>query len=277
MIHDAKRAVYVVAKSKANGQYFNKLHKLDLTTGKDLPGSPVPIGMSVSGTGFGSQGGTIPFNQQWQLNRPGLLFAEKSIYIAFGSQGDRGPFHGYVFRFDADSLQCKAVHCTTPNWGKGGIWQSGSGLAYADGFVYYVAGDGAGNYQTGRDPTDAELGDHTSGWGFGNTIVKLHASSLEVASWFSPTNTASLSDQDLDLCSGPVLPPGTNLVLGFGKDGLIYVCDRLTSVTGAKRPTRACRLRRWPIFTFMALRSTGRTRDGCISGASAITVSPTET
>jgi hypothetical protein len=226
VIDDAKQNLFLVAKSKANGQYASKLHKLDLATGRNRPESPIQVGAEVPGTGFGSHLGMIPFNHLWQLNRPGLLLAQGNIYIAFGSQGDDGPYHGYVYSYDANTLKLKAVHCTTPNWGEGGIWQSGSGLAYADGFVYYVAGNGASKDLTGRDPTNVELNNAASGWGYGNTIVKLDANTLAVVDWYSPTNTRELSDFDVDLCSGPVLPPGTNLVLGFGKDGFVYVCDR---------------------------------------------------
>jgi hypothetical protein len=225
VIDEAKKALFVVAKSKADGQYFNKLHKLDLATGKDLPGSPVVIGKDVPGTGFGSHHGKIPFNQLWQLNRPGLLLAQGTVYIAFGSQGDDGPYHGYVYGYDAQTLQFRAVHCTTPDWGEGGIWQSGGGLAYADGFVYYVAGNGAPKGLTGRDPTDAELSKPASGWGYGNTIVKLDAASLAVLDWFSPANMRELNDVDNDLCAGPVVLPQARLVAGFGKDGFIYVCN----------------------------------------------------
>jgi hypothetical protein len=225
-IDDAKKAIFVLAKSKANGKYFNKLHKLELATGKDVAGGPVIITATVPGGGFGSDKNKITFDPLWQLSRPGILLAEGNVYFAFGSQGDVGPFHGWVFCCDAQTLKIKAVHCTTPNWGEGGIWQSGSALAYADGFVYYVAGNGPASGQTGREPTDAELSAKQTGWGFGNTIVKLDAKTLAVADWFSPTNTRQLSEVDDDLCSGPVLPPATNLVLGFGKDGFIYVCDR---------------------------------------------------
>jgi len=226
VIDDAKTCLYVIVKSKLNGQYFHKLHKLDLASGNDMASSPVDVGRSVPGQGFGSNQGQIPFNNLWQLSRPGLLLAQGNIYCAFGSQGDDGPFHGYVFSFDATTLHFRASHCTTPNWGEGGIWQSGGGLAYADGFVYYVAGNGPGKELTGREPTDAELNDRASGWGYGNTIVKLDANTLQVVDWFSPSNTRDLSDNDNDLCGGPVLPKGTSVVLGFGKDGFTYACDR---------------------------------------------------
>jgi hypothetical protein len=226
VIDDAKTTIYVVAKCKKNGQFFVKLHKLDLATGKDLPGSPVEVGGSVSGTGFASKNGKIEFNTQWHLPRPGLLLAKGNVYMAFGAIGDEGPYHGWVFSYDANTLQRKAIHCATPNWGAGGIWQSGSGLAFADNYVYYVAGNGPDEKLTGRigrEPTDAEL---SSGPGFGNTIVKLDADTLDVVDWYSPTKTRQLSEKDDDLTSGPVLPQGTNLVLGFGKDGMIYACDR---------------------------------------------------
>jgi hypothetical protein len=233
VIDDTRTFLYVVAKSKAGANFFNKLHKLKLATGEDAPGSPVLIEGSVPGTGFrplGGPAGAVAFNQQWQLNRPGLLLAEGNLYIAFGSQGDDGPYHGWVFAYDAKTLKPKAMHCTTPDWGEGGIWQSGGGLAYADGHVYYVAGNGPKGGTVGvdgatvnREPTDAEL---RGGSSFGNTVVKLKADTLEVADWFSPTNTRALSQDDMDLCAGPVLPDRTDLVLGFGKDGFIYSCDR---------------------------------------------------
>jgi hypothetical protein len=236
VIDDTKQFLYVVAKSKANGQYFNKLHKLSLATGQDVEGSPVTIGGNVLGKGFhpaDSAAGTVPFNPQWHLNRPGLLLALGKIYIAFGSQGDEGPYHGWVFSYDAQTLKPKAVHCTTPDWGEGGIWQSGSGLAFDGSHVYYVAGNGpdagsdddvkSARNHVNRQPSDAEL---KSGPFFGNTIVKLNPESLDVVDWFSPADTRELSQGDQDFCSGPVLPEGTTLVLGFDKEGFIHVCDR---------------------------------------------------
>ena len=47
--------------------------------------------------------------------------AQGNVYLGFGSQGDDGPYHGYVYSYDAATLQLKAVHCTTPDWGEGGI------------------------------------------------------------------------------------------------------------------------------------------------------------
>jgi hypothetical protein len=56
---------------------------------------------------------------------------------------------------------------------------------------------------------------------------------LTIADWFIPfsdffrknVNNYDYQDQDLG-SAAPVLPPGTNLLLGAGKDGILYVLDR---------------------------------------------------
>ena len=48
--------MYVVARTKENGSYFQRLHALDITSGKERAGSPVVIKAKVKGTGDGSVG-----------------------------------------------------------------------------------------------------------------------------------------------------------------------------------------------------------------------------
>src|SRR6202171_729043 len=55
VIDRTRNAIYVVAVSKdAAGNYFHRLHALDLTTGKELFGGPTPITASFPGDGGGS-------------------------------------------------------------------------------------------------------------------------------------------------------------------------------------------------------------------------------
>ena len=83
---------------------------------------------------------------------------------------------------------------------------------------------------------------------FPESFVKLRraltaqGSSLELADWFIPFRDSHRRNwtnddvrpfpvgydyQDQDLGSaGPILPPGTSLVLGAGKDGILYILDR---------------------------------------------------
>ena len=66
--------IYVLAMSKdGSGNYHQRLHALDVTTGAEQFGGPKEIQASYPGTGDGSSGGTVTFNPGQQLERPGLL------------------------------------------------------------------------------------------------------------------------------------------------------------------------------------------------------------
>src|SRR5260221_13869570 len=102
--------------------------------------------------------------------------------MAFGSHGDEGDFWGWIMAYDARTLEQLAVHCTALEWGEGGIWQSGCGLAGesvtgADGetanHVYAVVGNGQKPIPEGHDGVMPRL--HTIPAGidapfFGNCI-----------------------------------------------------------------------------------------------------------
>jgi hypothetical protein len=52
-------AMYVLARTNEHGVFVQKLHALDITNGKERPGSPVVISATVQGSGDGAVGGTI--------------------------------------------------------------------------------------------------------------------------------------------------------------------------------------------------------------------------
>ena len=65
-------AIYVVAMSKdANGNYFHRLHALDLTTGAELFGGPTLVQATYPGTGDNSSGGNVVFDAKQYKERPG--------------------------------------------------------------------------------------------------------------------------------------------------------------------------------------------------------------
>src|ERR1700678_787163 len=64
--------MYLIALTKQNGNFMQRLHALDITTGKDRSGSPVLIQARVKGTGEGSVNGLISFDALQQDQRPGL-------------------------------------------------------------------------------------------------------------------------------------------------------------------------------------------------------------
>ena len=51
VIDPVTATIYVIAETKENGNYFHRLHALDLTTGTEKFGGPVTIQASVQGTG----------------------------------------------------------------------------------------------------------------------------------------------------------------------------------------------------------------------------------
>jgi hypothetical protein len=73
VIDPSTATLYVVAFTKENGSYIDRLHALNMFSGAEKFGGPVVIQASVPGTGAGSVGGMIAFDPANQLTRPGLL------------------------------------------------------------------------------------------------------------------------------------------------------------------------------------------------------------
>ena len=223
MIDKATGTIYVLAKTKESGQYFQRLHALDVTTGNERKGSPVVIKATVNGTGDGSVNGKITFDSLKHGQRPGLLLQSGQVYLTWASHCDVGPYHGWVMAYNKKTLQQTAVLNTTPNGGLGGIWQSGAGPAADSTSVYFATGNGT---------FDA---DQAGGLEYGDSILRLagpKAGTLPVKDFFTPYNQDFLNNTDADLGSGGVvlLPDQIgshkHLLIQAGKEGSIYVIDR---------------------------------------------------
>jgi hypothetical protein len=217
VIDPATNTIFVEAKTKEHDTYVQRLHALDIATGAERPGSPVEIKASVSGTGMASVNGTIAFNPVKQLQRPALLLANGTVYLAFGSHADSPPFHPWILGYDAHTLAQTCVFNGTPNGDEGSIWQAGMGMA----------SDPAGNIyaMTGNGTFDA----NTGGADYGDSFLKLtpQPGGLKVTDYFAPYNQQWLNDNDLDVgSSGPILVPGTGLLLGGSKNGWLYLMQQ---------------------------------------------------
>jgi len=130
VIDPSTGTIYVLGKTtQASSTFYQRLHALDITTGAEKFGGPMPISASVPGTGTGSSGGTLAFDPKWENQRAGLLLQNGVLYLAFGSHGDNGPWHGWIMSYNAATLQQINAFCSTPNGGGAGIWMSGAGIA----------------------------------------------------------------------------------------------------------------------------------------------------
>jgi hypothetical protein len=198
VIDEQSGTLYVVALTHAGGSFIQRLHALDITTGADMPDSPVTITAK-------------DFDPLMQNQRPALLLSQGTVYVGYASHCDKEPYHGFLMGYDAKSLRQTAVLNTSPTGSEASIWQSGQAPAVdADGNIYVVTGNGS---------WDGKVN-------FSESFLRL-SPQLKILDWFTPTNHVELDVKDMDLdSSGATLIPGTNLVLGGGKQGVLYVLDK---------------------------------------------------
>ena len=214
--------IYVLAATKENGNYFHRLHALDITNGHEKFGGPVTIQATVSGTGSDSVNGQISFDTAFQLQRSALLLSNGIVYIAWASYNDIGPYHGWIMGYDASTLKQVRAWNATPNGQRGGIWMSGSPLSVdSAGNLFVIVGNGTFDADTG-------------GVDYGDSFLKLvpNGTTFTVSDYFTPFNQATLSLNDIDVgsCGFTLLPdqPGAAPHLGVsaGKEGRIYLLNR---------------------------------------------------
>lgn len=214
--------IYLVALTKENGTYVQRLHAIDGATHVEKFGGPAVIEATVSGTGTASQNGKISFDPLHQNQRASLLLQNGHIIIAWGANTcDTDPFHGWVMSYNASTLSQEAVLCTTPNGDEGGVWLGGSGPAGDSTFIYFSTGNG----------------DYDGVTNFGDSVLKIggpSSGSFPLGDWFTPYNQNTLRIDDLDLAAGgvlllPDLPSGSThrqLMVAVSKAGTIYLIDR---------------------------------------------------
>jgi hypothetical protein len=223
VIDPATNTIYVVPKTRetvgtVSGQacssgapcYVHRLHALDLTTGAEKFTGPVVITATN-------------FTPSKHLQRPALLLANNTLYLAFGSHGDQCPYQGWVMGYNPSTLAqifANSLTDSRPSAGcnQGAIWQSGAGpAADASGNVYVITANG--------------LYDGTLN--FGDSVVKLSPTG-SILDWFTPFNQSTLAANDVDLGSDGVLilPDSAgsaahpHLALATGKISIVYLLDQ---------------------------------------------------
>jgi hypothetical protein len=222
------------------GSFFHRLHALDITTGDEKFGPPIPIAAQVAGTGDGSSGGTVSFNSQLEHNRSGLALSNGIVYVPFAAHEDAAPYHGWLLGYNASNVQQQvSVFNTTPNGvggADGGIWAGGGAPAVDStangGDVYVSTGNGVFDEGSGMS-LENDYGDSILRLNpvTGNTVTP-NGLNLNLNGWFTPYDEYNLEQNDTDLGSGGVvlLPDQTSapthLLVEIGKEGVVYLVDR---------------------------------------------------
>ena len=201
--------IYLVTCTLENGTMAYRLHAVDIASGTEPYGPGVLITSKYGGRSFGAR---------YLTQRVSLVLAGDQVVFAFGALEFEGPdtYSGWVVAYNKHTLQQSGVFATqTTGRGGGGVWQSGRPPAVdRSGYVYMFTGNG---YGSGYD------GVHN----FSESALKLDpANGLRLIDWFTPHDWSALDNEDQDLTSsGPLLVPGTSLLAGGGKAGVLYVLN----------------------------------------------------
>lgn len=206
--------MFLVTHTLENGTECFRLRAVDIRSGA-LLNSILVTGTMAAAAGAAA----VSFDPTHYGQRPALGYADGQVWVAFGSRptGDElVPWYGWVMTYDPNTLTQTGVFATSRTNGNS-IWESGGGPAVdAGGNVYYLTGNG-GSYDGVTE--------------FPESLLKLrYAGSLGLNDWYTPDNGDGVDDYltlnqyDLDLAvNGPVLIPGTDLVVFGSKTADVYV------------------------------------------------------
>jgi hypothetical protein len=212
------KTLYALACTLENNTLVYRLHAVDITNGVPRTGSGVVISGTYSGMTFDAR-------NAWQ--RVSLVLSGNTVVFGFGALELESTAHlytGWVMAYDKGTLaQTGAFATVTVGNGGGGVWQSGRPPAVdSSGNVYVITGNAY------------SLGYNGANGNFSESVLKLDPSQkLKLLDSFTPSSWSTLDNQDADLTSsGPMLVPNTNLLVGGGKTGILYVLNTTKGLGG---------------------------------------------
>jgi hypothetical protein len=223
--------IYLVAMSKdSSGNYHQRLHALDASTGNELHNGPMEITAQYPGTGDNSSNGYVIFDPSQYKERSGLLLVGGTLYLTWASHCDIRPYTGWVMGYNPNTLAQTTVINVTPNANEGAIWGSGAGLTSdGQGNIFFLDANGV------FDTTLNSSGFPSQG-DYGNSVIRLTTKGgLAVADYFEMYNQQNENCCDIDLGSGgalvvPAMKDSSgntwDLLAAAGKDGNLYLVNR---------------------------------------------------
>jgi hypothetical protein len=210
VIDGSSNLMYLVACTLEGGTMVYRLHAVDIRTGAE----PLGPGVQIVGTYGG-----VTFDARYVTQRVSLTLAANQVVFGFGAVEDESPsaYSGWVMAYDKTTLQQSGIFATvTTGTNGGGVWQSGRPPVVGSGSdVFVFAGNG---YTAGYNGVN----------NFSESALKLNpAKGLQLLDWFTPDDWSTLDSNDLDLSSsGPMMIPGTGLLAGGGKAGILYILNQ---------------------------------------------------
>jgi outer membrane protein assembly factor BamB len=148
-----------------------------------------------------------------QQQRPALALNGGIVYIEFGGlDGDCSNYNGWVVGAPLDSSRLYAFEVANFSGDyQGGIWEVGGVSIAPNGNLFIATGNSA--------TSNSSLID------YGDSVVEL-SPTLQVISYFTPSNAVSLNQQDQDLgTTGPILINDSQVVFQVGKEGVGYLLN----------------------------------------------------
>jgi hypothetical protein len=215
--------IFVVAMSKdTSGNYYQRLHSLDLRTGAEQSGGPTTVEAV-----FPTSTGILKFDPAQYKESAGLLLLNGVIYLTWAPHCDRTPYNGWAMGYSETTLKQLGVFNLTPNGSAGSV--SNDLAADDSGNIYFLTAHGTFD-------TTLDARGYPANGDYGNTFMKLstRSNSLGVSDYFAAYNSGMQSSAEADSSSGGVLllPDLTDdlgntrkLAVGARKDA-IYVVNR---------------------------------------------------
>src|ERR1019366_9085546 len=213
VIDPSTNILYLVACTLESGTMVYRLHAVDITSGAELI---VAHGTVISGSYKG-----VTFLSTRVTQRVSLVLSGNQVVFGFGAleaeSSDVGGYAGWVMAYNKATLAQSGIFApvTTGTLG-GGVWHSGRPpVVDSSGYVYVFVGNGYTG--SGYDGVN----------NFNESALKLDPSNgLKLIDRFTPSNWSAMDVGDFDLTSsGPMLIPGTSLIAGGGKTGVLYVLN----------------------------------------------------
>jgi hypothetical protein len=227
-INTATNTMYVIGATKESGVNYSRLHAINILTGAERTGSPVEVTASAAGNGDGSSGGKVPFSALYDNQRSALDYYNGYVYFGYAAHGDIGPWHGWLFAYNATTLKQSAAICLSPNDHGAGIWESGAGMPIDDdapgGRMFLATGNGAvSTYPPFAEGSDLSMS---------VLDFSLADGGIKLTDGFTSYNYETINAGDLDQGSGGVLmvpdQQGSHphVLVQAGKEGRILVLNR---------------------------------------------------